>query len=165
MMNINDAIEELKKFSKTILSTNESVSENLISEFEKKYNLELPEEYKIFLKNYNGIDLDGTQIFGIKEKGNLYSLEECYLSEHYEVENEMPLYLVPFSPDGGGNHYCFDTRLIDETSCQIIFWQHDFSYSDESPPEIVNASLAVWIKEVMIDWTLEDYNYDGTQKL
>lgn len=116
------------------------------------------------MRKYNDISLYGVNVYGIKESKGSYSLEECYLFEHYEVENEMPLYLVPFSPDGGGNHYCFDTKLVDATSCPIVFWQHDFSYSEESPPEIVNTSLTAWIKEVMIDWTLEDYNYDGTPR-
>ena len=163
-MNIVEALEEVSKFSSDILSVGEPVQENKIAAFEKKYNLLLPSDYKILLRRYNGIDLVGTNIYGIDEGSSSYSLEQSYLFEHYEVANEMPLHLVPFSPDGGGNHYCFDTRCSDVTSCPIVFWQHDFSYSDESPPEVVNASLADWMKEVMIDWTLENYNYNGTEK-
>jgi len=70
-------------------------------------------------------------------------------------------YLVPFSPDGGGNHYCFDTRTINENSCNVVFWQHDYPYSEDDPPEVTNTSFTEWMKEVVIDWTLEDYDYDG----
>jgi hypothetical protein len=163
-MNIFNVISELEKFSNEIFSVNEAIGEEEIIGFETRYNLKLPEDYKILIRNYNGISLYGTQAYGIKEKNGVFSLEECYLSEHYEVENEMPFYLVSFSPDGGGNHYCFDTRFNDSKSCPIVFWQHDISYSDENLPEVVNPSLADWIKEVMIDWTLEDYDYDGTEK-
>ena len=163
-MNMVDTINEIEKFSNSLLSLNKPVAEKEIISFEKKFDLILPSDFKMLLRKYNGIDLAGTNIYGIQKGKISYSLEECYQFEHYEVENRMPLYLVPFSPDGGGNHYCFDTRVINENSCPIVFWQHDFSYSSERPPEIVNASLADWVKEVMIDWTLEDYNYDGTEK-
>src|SRR5437868_4869689 len=157
-MNILDAIAEIEKFSRDILSLNGPVDEKEIMTFEETYNLILPSDYKVLLKKYNGISLHGVDLYGITEANDSYSLEECYLFEHYEVTNEMPLYLVPFSPDGGGNHYCFDTRLNNDTSCPIVFWQHDYSYSEEDPPEVINSSLADWMKEVMIDWTLEDYN-------
>jgi hypothetical protein len=30
--------------------------------------------------------------------------------------------------------------------------------------ETCNQSFTEWIDEVMIEWTLEEYNYDGTEK-
>ncbi len=78
-------------------------------------------------------------------------------------ENPQPLYIVPFHNDGRGNHYYFDTRTLDQFSCKIIFWQHDLDYT-LGDSEIVNDSLADWIKEEVINFTLEDYNYDGSEK-
>ena len=164
-MNINIIITEIEKFSAEVLSLDTPVDEGLVKSFENKYELKLPSDYKSLLEKYNGIGLYGVNVYGIKEFKTSYSLEECYLFEHFEVYNKMPLYLVPFSPDGGGNHYCFDVRFINENSCPIVFWQHDLSYDNEDVPEVVNDSFSEWMKEVMIDWTLEDYNYDGTSKL
>ena len=165
-MNIFETIEEIEKFSIDILTIGEPLAEEVIANFEMKYNLSLPKDYKELLKKHNGINLYGTEIYGIIQTriAGLASLEENYLFEHYKVENEMPLYLVPFSPDGGGNHYCFDTRFNNDVSCPIVFWQHDYLYSEEDSPEVTNTSLVEWIKREMIDWTLEDYNYDGTEK-
>ena len=131
-----------------------------------KFNLNLPNDYNVLLRKHSGVNLYGTEINGIIQIPNLglTSLEQSYLFEHYEVENIMPLYLIPFSPDGGGNHYCFDTKFNNNTSCPIVFWQHDYTYSNEDLPEVVNTTLADWIKREMIDWTLEDYNYDGSEK-
>ena len=64
----------------------------------------------------------------------------------------------------GDNHYCFDSTTCDEQSCKIIFWQHDIYYSNEDPPEVANNSLAEWVKEVLIDWTLEEYDYNGAER-
>lgn len=163
-MNIYEVLVELEKFSNEILSLGSPLEEGIIINFEKKYNIVLPVDYKILLRKYNGVNLYGTEIYGIDQSEKSYSLEQNYLFEHNEVGNGMPLYLVPFSPDGGGNHYCFDTRFNTEDSCPIIFWQHDYLYSEKDPPEVVNPSLADWIKEVMIDWVLDEYNYDGSEK-
>jgi hypothetical protein len=163
-MNILNAIKELQKFSTDILSLDKPVHEDAIYAFEEKYNLKLPSDYKMLVRVHNGISLMGTDIYGIAKSDNSYSLEDCYVFEHYKVENKMPLHLIPFSPDGGGNHYCFDTRFCNNPLSCIVFWQHDYSYSNDDQPEIVNEGLGNWIKEVMIDWTLEDYNYDGIEK-
>ncbi len=163
-MNINEVISELEKFPVDVLTLNNPAEKNEILAFEAKYQLILPLDYKILLTKYNGIDLMGINIYGIKEDSGSYSLEDCYLFEHYEVDNEMPLHLIPFSPDGFGNHYCFDSSSHDDNSCRIVFWQHDCRYLGDDLPEITNNNLADWIKKVMIEWTLEDYNYDGTEK-
>jgi hypothetical protein len=73
-------------------------------------------------------------------------------------------YLVPFSPDGFGNHYCFDTRTTNNNLCNVLFWQHNYPYSEDDPPEVTNGSFAEWLKEVAIDWTLEDHDYNGNKK-
>lgn len=130
--------------------------------FETTNKLTLPDDYKVLIKYHNGISLAGTEVYGIGTE--LYDLQQCYQFEHYQVNNPMPHYLIPFSPDGAGNHYCFDTRFNDGTGCPVVFWQHDYLYNDNDPPEVVNSNLVQWINEVMIEWTLENYNYNGTRK-
>src|SRR5258705_11053081 len=102
-MNIDNTIIEIEKFSKAILSVGSTIEDYKITDFETKYSITLPNDYKTFARKCNGLELFGTKIYGIKENDNKYSLHESYVFEHYEVENAMPLYLVPFSPDGGGN--------------------------------------------------------------
>ncbi len=105
-----------------------------------------------------------TIVYGIGKLSPV-SLESIFTIEHNEVRNKMPEYLIPFSPDGLGNHYCFDMRSRDAESCSIIFWQHDLAYTDDESPEVVNASFADWVQEVVIDWTLEDFDYNGDKKI
>ncbi|WP_300690971.1 SMI1/KNR4 family protein [Chryseobacterium sp.] len=117
------------------------------------------------MKKHNGITLAGTEIYGLSEnlKGN--SLDEIYNFEHREVENPMPIFFFPFSPDGQGNHYCLDLSKLNENICPIVFWQWDFEYENIEEVEVCNTNFAEWIGEVMIDWNLQNYNYDGTEKL
>ena len=105
----------------------------------------------------------GKVVYGIDDGSGRYSLEDCYQFEHFEVGNPMPDFLIPFSPDGAGNHYCFDSRQCNEESCNIIFWQHDLEL-EINEVEVVNSSFAHWVKEVVIEWTLEDFDYSGNPK-
>jgi cell wall assembly regulator SMI1 len=163
-MSIDEVIKELSLFSNRIITLNEPGNLEDIELFENTLGLKLPNDYKELLKIHNGFDLMGATIYGIGNSSHNRSLEKIHKREHTEVANPLYECLVPFSPDGGGNHYCFDTRTINEGSCNIIFWQHDYPYAVDDPPEITNASFVEWVKEVIIDWTLEDYNYDGSEK-
>jgi len=164
MADIQEVINEILKFSPRVLGLYEGAGEDKINEFEKQHNLALPNDYKVFLRKTNGLCLMGTLVYGIIDPSIAPSLGESYKFEHYEVENEMPMHLVPFSPDGGGNHYCFDAKRCNEQSCEVVFWQHDFAYSEEDTPEVVNPSFAEWAQEVLIDWTLKDCDYDGNDR-
>ncbi len=163
MDTIDIVIDEILKFSTMVLTVMDGVTEDKISAFELKYSLVLPNDYKTFLKRANGLVLIGTTVYGVYDESVYMSLGRAFNIEHCEVDNEMPIYLIPFSPDGGGNHYCFDSTRCDGESCKIVFWQHNLSYSKENPPETVNNSFSEWAKEVLVDWTLEDYDHNGNR--
>ena len=165
MNTIAIVIEEILKFSSRVLTITDGVTEVEIKAFEEKYNLNLPGDYKTFLEKTNGLDLMGTIVYGIYDESTTMSLGRAFNIEHYEVDNEMPTYLIPFSPDGGGNHYCFDATRGDGVSCKVVFWQHNLLYSKESPPKTVNNSFTEWAKEVLVDWTLEDYDHNGNRNV
>jgi len=153
---------ELKKFSTKLLTLNDFVSELKIKEFEKQIGFSLPLDYISLLRFSNGICLREIEIFGIgnNKPNNLLSV---YNFEHYECANPMPINLVPFSPDGFGNHHCFELNETND-KYKIIFWQHDYPYTKNDQPDIVCTSLEEWINDEMISWVLEDSNYDGTDK-
>src|SRR5687767_4094816 len=156
MRTIEELIQQLELFSPGLIDLQPPTDEASILKFEKKLGFQLPKDYKTFLKVHNGLSLMGITIYGIDNGSLSFSLEKCYVFEHDEVDNPMPQYIVPFSPDGGGNHYCFDLRTCNLESREIVFWQHDFIYNDELTPDVVNSSFADWVEEVVIDWTLED---------
>lgn len=160
---MEEAISELLKFSSKILTLGNPITDDRIERFEKSYGLELPLDFRLLLSRYNGIDLMGTEIYGFYED-LANSLEDTYQFEHFKVVVPQWTHLLPFSPDGGGNFYCLDLSKSSGDECPIIFWVSNFTYSESDLPEIVNENLSKWIKEVMIKWTLEDYDYDGNER-
>lgn len=155
-------IAELKKFSSSIIELGNGVSSTRISLFEERYGLTLPDDFKHFVSEINGLNLMGSEILGFSDNPN--SIENLYYREHYNAKIPQDRYVVPFHPDGGGNFYCLDTKnlSIDKSTCPIIFWVSNYTYDLQDTPEVSSTSFLEHIQEVIINWTLEDYNYDGS---
>jgi hypothetical protein len=157
-------ISELSKFSDDLLSLGLPILDYRLEAFEKKVGFFLPFDFKYLLTKHNGFALSGIEVYGIDKVLRESSLDEIYHFEHYLAGNAMPVNYLPFSPDGFGNHYCLDLSKIVDGISPVVFWQHDYFYEDIEEVEVCNNSFTDWINEVMIGWTLEDYNYDGTEK-
>ena len=158
-------ITELLKYSDDILEIGNSISDNRINLFEKKYNVILPNDFKKFITKINGFSLMGNGVYSFDEN-IAESIENVYHFEHFEVIYPQPLFLVPFCNDGRGNFYCLDTSKNTNTgSCPIVFWVSNYEYTNYDLPEIVNDNFFEWVKEGIIEWTFEEYNYDGSEKV
>ena len=82
-------------------------------------------------------------------------------SERSEVEPRMPVPLVPFNPDGMGNHWCLNTTLIHDGECPVVFWDHDGS--EDQQPRQTHSSFLDWLEDRMA--FEEDYrNKEKTEK-
>jgi len=160
-----DVLNELYKFSESILSLGDSITDSRIEELEKQVGFELPLDFKYIMSKHNYLSLGGTEVLSIGKEFENQSIQSLYLFEHEEVGNPMLKEFLPFSPDGAGNHYCLDLSKLENGICPIVFWQHDYHYDNKAEVEICNPNFYEWIKEVMIDWTFEDTNYDGTDKV
>jgi len=161
---ISTTFNELMKFSNSILRIENSITDNRIEIFEEKIGYKLPKDFKYFIEKCNGFTLLCTQVNGIGIEFEESSLDKIYEFEHFEVGNPMPKEYLPFSPDGFGNHYCIDLSNCINDICSVVFWQHDFEYKNKTEVETCNESFIDWVNEVMIEWTLDEFNYDGTEK-
>ena len=154
---------DLRRFSSDVLELGDEINDARIETFEQTINVKLPFDFKYFLLRSNGFGLMGNEVYGIGEEFRGSSLQSVYEFEH-AARSFMPLYFVPFSPDGRGNHYCLDVSRMEELLCPIVFWQSDCHYTSIDEVETCNKNFLSWVEEVLIAWTLEDYNYDGSDK-
>jgi len=157
-------LTELYKFDRGILSLGPPIDDERLELFEKQIGFYLSLDFKYIYQKHNRIVLTGTEIYGLDKSLRGTSLDEVYRYEHFDVYNKMPTEFLPFSADGRGNHYCLNLSKLKEGVCPVVFWQYDFNYESIEDVEQCNNTFVSWIKEVMIQWTLEDYNYDGSEK-
>jgi hypothetical protein len=164
MSNCESTFNELSQFTSDILSMGRPIIDDRLEVFEVKIGYNLPVDFKFFLKRSNGFSLVGTEVFGIGNEFKASSLDTIYDFEHKEVHAKMPHHFLPFSNDGRGNHYCLDLSRLTDRASPVVFWQWDYEYASLEEVETCSDSFVLWVKEVMIDWTLETYNYDGSEK-
>jgi cell wall assembly regulator SMI1 len=146
------------------LTLGEPIHDNRLNLFEDKYGIKLTTEFKFMLQRHNGFSLSGTEVNGLGNELRAQSLDRLYEQVQSNYQKFMPKEIIPFSADGAGNYYCLDlTRSVNEI-CPIIFYQHDYEYNDINDIETCNSNFAEWIDEVMITWTLEQYDYNGASK-
>ncbi|HAK28400.1 MAG TPA: hypothetical protein DCO90_04035 [Sphingobacterium sp.] len=152
------------RFSDDIINFGNPIKDNRLEMLEDALDYKLPIDFKYVLKKHNGITLIGTEIYGFDAAFRGNSLEKIYEFEHNIADNKMSREFLPFSPDGRGNHYCLNLTKIIDGVCPIVFWQWDYDYPRIKDVEECNGSFLSWIEEVMLEWNLENYNYDGTSK-
>lgn len=155
IISIADVIEHLKFFSEDVVEYFPPIDKQHIVLLEDELSIKLPQDYIDFLLVSNGMSLMGNEILGISVSNGNYGLMEVYKFEHFDVGNPMPKKLVPFMPDGFGNHYCFDT-----INGNVVFWEHDCCY-DTYLPSIICKSFSQFVQCELIDNILKDYDYEG----
>lgn len=92
---------------------------NFISEFEQKFNVKLPEDYKFFLLKYGSGGMGCFEFFGIESQKN--DIEQCTVSlMTLECRRkEMPKNLVVIEHNGD-YVTCIDT--LKDSGNQIVTW-------------------------------------------
>lgn len=165
MSSIEVVYAELTKFSSEVLELHRPALSDHILVFEHQIDCQLPKDFKALLQLSDGFNLIGTEVYGIGEE-DTFNLARAYHIEHELVAVPQYSYLVPFSPDGRGNFYCLDTSKLslEGKTCPVVFWVSNHEYSAKDEPEVTHQSFTEWMQECVIDWTLEDYDYEGNEK-
>ncbi|MGS7052275.1 SMI1/KNR4 family protein, partial [Legionella pneumophila] len=103
----------------TIYNTNEKVKLKNIEEFEAKYHVVLPVQYRDFLLEYNGGNVK-PNVFKISDDEGETALNALYgleINESYDelssvfdsLYGEIPNEFISIGDDSGGNQICLGT--------------------------------------------------------
>jgi hypothetical protein len=121
--------------------------------FARPLDLVLPEDYLFFMNWSNGLYVFGLDILGI---GNERSdLIENINWEQKKSNNLLPKHIIPFSPVGNGDFYCFDIKDgLKDGVCPVIYWQWD--YSSPNDYEYLADSFVEWLAITMNEMIEEE---------
>lgn len=125
----------------------DGATESEVAELERELGVTLPASYRRFLQEF-GFTFWPDFVYGIAH-GKLPGMRVLWQTriERHEVEPPLPAHLVPFSPDGWGNHYCLDTAQLAEGECPVVFWDHEAAAN--SAPERTHRSFTAWLAEAL----------------
>lgn len=122
-----------------------------ISRAEHSLRVTFPAELRHYLNRIGWMDVGGNIFYGLGPDLPMPSgmdLREMTRSEREDVEPPMQQHLIPILNNGGGDHWCVDTRSGD-----VVRWNHELD--DEQTPEFVDASLSGWmlkrLREDLVD--------------
>ena len=152
--------KEIGKYADGVHELNGGCPVEAIDELEKKLELKLPDEYRLFLQIHNGGELfiPGTELLTIQtaEKG-----EQCisYLDEALEMLwPGMPEHFLIVAVLCYGDFVCLDLNNQSDGKCRAIKWDHELG-------EISGewSSFKEWLAdELSLGSEMRDY--DGVHK-
>lgn len=111
-------------------------TDEAISQAEKALGFAFPPSFRQWLLNNNGRQLEYVTIKPVFDERDPRStfdslVREFQLNwlawlENFEEEKETFEHLLPFSPTGSGDYYCFDySRCAENGECPVVFWSHE----------------------------------------
>ena len=171
MITLDVILKELQRYGHDFVLLYPGTNDTAIKGLELKMGRSLPGNFKKFLKKCNGFEILSDRIYGIHSNDSIdlyqkaFDLYGNYLWEKDESNNPIWPHLLPIAPDGRGNHYCLDLNTLseDKTECKVIFWQHDYDFSKDDPPDIDTETFLEFLWKLLIE-IREFVNYDGTFK-
>ena len=139
-------------------------SAEVIKEAEAELGVTFPESYRLFLGQFSGGGLP-FEIYGVEPQAlpegqdyyfqNVVGMTE---SEREEVEPSLPLFLIPFTPNGMGDHWCLDTSRLVGSECPVIFWNHEIDEQQELRQ--THATFLDWLEEMASSEDIQEYYQD-----
>ncbi|UPK42414.1 SMI1/KNR4 family protein [Paenibacillus pabuli] len=123
----------------TIYNTNEKIKLKNIEEFEAKYAVVLPVQYRDFLLEYNGGNVK-PNVFKISDDEGETALNTLYgldINESYDelssvfdsLYGEIPNEFISIGDDSGGNQICLGTS--EEYAGKIYIFLHDIEPTEK----------------------------------
>lgn len=126
------------------------VSKDMIRVAEQQLGVIFPRSYCDFLEKVGAADFP-FDIFGLGPEdlsgfsGTYWDVVGMTQGERHEVEPPMAHHLIPFNPNGMGDHWCLDTSHFDAEECPVVFWNHE-NGADQRPNQ-TNPSFLDWLEE------------------
>ncbi|MGV2962607.1 SMI1/KNR4 family protein [Paenibacillus sp. AGC30] len=123
----------------TIYNTNKEIELKNIEEFEAKYDVVLPVQYRDFLLEYNGGNVK-PNVFKISDDEGETALNTLYgldINESYDelssvfdsLYGEIPNEFISIGDDSGGNQICLGTS--EEYAGKIYIFLHDIEPTEK----------------------------------
>jgi len=141
-------VDRFSESSMTSLIKPETVED--ISNLERRFEIKLPNDYKIFLKNYGNIWTPTILDKVVDNDLNFYDVQQFWSIEAIilDIDNGWTAQtgqdILPFASDCSGNLFCFtlDDLRSGKNDCEIHFYDHDFDTFEN-----LSKSFKEWIEQ------------------
>ncbi len=130
---------------------------------EQALGVSFPTGYREFLRVL-GYSFWPVQIYGIASPELAYMhVVKATQDARLLLRPNLPLSLVPVSPDGRGGEYCLDTAAAHDGECPIVCW--DRERGPDQLPRNVAPSFLAWLEATIRDRIREDSVYGPVEAI
>ena len=127
-----------------------------IERAERELGVAFPSSYRWFQLEFGDAQDAPLDIYTAHGATGPYStsIVEVNLRERTELRPHLPVHLIAFSDDGGGNHLCFDTTRREDDECPVVWWDHE--QDEDQEPEDAALSFLDWIEAELKERAAEE---------
>ena len=140
-----DSVNDPFSQSETVKAVDPATEEE-IRAAEQELGRRLPDSYKWFQQEFGNFQNAVPDIYTVralpKPMRNMVGIAR---SEQTECFPNMPLHLIAFSDNGGGDSYCFDISHYVGNECSIVLWNHE--NDEQQTPRIVAPTFLDWLED------------------
>lgn len=110
----SDIIRLIEQYESAGSFTYAAVSDDKLYEAEKRLSVELPDQYKAFLRRYGHGGLDGFEVIGVAKNGKLLFVDVTMLYRQHGLPNQFIVI-----EDCDEWIYCIDCN-----AGSVVYWEH-----------------------------------------
>jgi hypothetical protein len=131
--------------------TGRGATEEEIVIAEQRLEVTFPPRFRSYLCECGYLEFGSAEFYGLGAGvPNHLDLVRNTIAERTEYHPQIPGHLVPFMPNGCGDHYCIDlsTRSDDPP---VVFWDHELINTKQKPQRLAET-FSSWLLEHTHEW-------------
>jgi len=139
--------KHLKEFlsAHPAVKTGNGADDETIATAENKLGVIFPKAFRRFLSEWGYFEYKSAESYGLGDGVPSHlDLVRNALAERNQFHPHIPPHLVPFMPNGCGDHYCIDTSVARDDP-PVVFWDHELDVNQK--PLILAKTFSSWLND------------------
>ena len=141
---------------KAFLETNptaligQGATEDEITAAERELGVTFPSMFRSYLAELGYLEFRSAEFYGLGARVPAHlDLVRNTKAERTEFHLHIPPHLIPFMPNGCGDHYCIDlSASADDPS--VVFWDHELDTGQQ--PQKLADTFSSWLLRHTHEW-------------
>jgi len=132
------------------VKTGRGASEETIVAAERKLGVVFPKAFRQFLSQWGYFEFRSAESYGLGDGVPAHlDLVRNTQVERNQFHPHIPTHLIPFMPNGCGDHYCIDISAVGDDP-PVVFWDHELDVNQT--PQVLAETFSLWLNKRTGDW-------------
>jgi cell wall assembly regulator SMI1 len=130
--------------------TGQGATDSEIAAAERELGVTFPSVFRSYLAEFGFLEFGSAEFYGLGAGVPAHlNLVRNTVAERTEFHPHIPSHLIPFMPNGGGDHYCVDLSARADDP-PVVFWNHELDTAQQ--PEQLADTFSSWLLHHTEEW-------------